>query len=218
MLTKYDLKIKEYVEELFENAPKNKKSMEFKEELLANLLEKYNDSVESGMEKEVAYNKVIGSIGNVEDLFGEEDVITQTKQSIGRKKHARNIAIAVMLYILSPVCVIIFDNFGNEEFGVILMFVFIAAATGLIIYTNMINTKYKKQDDTLVEDFKEWQSTKSTNYKAYKAAKSAISAITVAVYLLVSFMTFQWWITWIIFLIGGAIEKAAKAYFEIKEM
>lgn len=218
MLTKYDLKIKEYVEELFENAPKNKKSMEFKEELLANLLEKYNDSVESGMEKEVAYNKVIGSIGNVEDLFGEEDVITQTKQSISRKKHARNIAIAVMLYILSPVCVIIFDNFGNEEFGVILMFVFIAAATGLIIYTNMTNTKYKKQDDTLVEDFKEWQSTKSTNYKAYKAAKSAISAITVAVYLLVSFMTFQWWITWIIFLIGGAIEKAAKAYFEIKEM
>lgn len=218
MLTKYDLKIKEYVEELFENAPKNKKSMEFKEELLANLLEKYNDSVESGMEKEVAYNKVIGSIGNVEDLFGEEDVITQTKQSISKKKHARNIAIAVMLYILSPVCVIIFDNFGNEEFGVILMFVFIAAATGLIIYTNMTNAKYKKQDDTLVEDFKEWQSTKSRNYKAYKAAKSAISAITVAVYLLVSFMTFQWWITWIIFLIGGAIEKVAKAYFEIKEM
>lgn len=218
MLTKYDLKIKEYVEELFENAPKNKKSMEFKEELLANLLEKYNDSVESGMEKEVAYNKVIGSIGNVEDLFGEEDVITQTKQSISKKKHARNIAIAVMLYILSPVCVIIFDNFGNEEFGVILMFVFIAAATGLIIYTNMTNAKYKKQDDTLVEDFKEWQSTKSRNYKAYKSAKSAISAITVAVYLLVSFMTFQWWITWIIFLIGGAIEKVAKAYFEIKEM
>ena len=218
MLTKYDLKIKEYVEELFENAPQNKKSMEFKEELLANLLEKYNDLVESGTEREVAYNKVIGSIGNVEDLFGEEDIITQTKQSFSRKKHARNIAIAIMLYILSPVCVIIFENFGNEDFGVILMFIFIAAATGLIIYTNMTNPKYKKQDDTIVEDFKEWQSTKSRNYRAYKAAKSAISAITVAVYLLVSFMTLQWWITWIIFLIGGAIEKAVKAYFEIKEM
>ena len=116
------------------------------------------------------------------------------------------------------VCVIISDNFGNEDLGVILMFVFIAAATGLIIYTNMVNPKYQKQDDTLVEDFKEWQSTKSKNYKAYKAAKSAISAITVAVYLLISFMTFQWWITWIIFLIGGAVEKAVKAYFEIKEM
>ncbi len=59
MLTKYDLKIKEYVEDLFENAPKNKRTMEFKEELLANLLEKYNDLVESGVEREVAYNKVI---------------------------------------------------------------------------------------------------------------------------------------------------------------
>ena len=98
------------------------------------------------MEKEVAYNKVIGSIGNVEDLFGEGDIITQTKQSFSRKKHARNIAIAVMLYILSPVCVIIFDNFGNEDLGLILMFVFIALATGLIIYTSMVNTKYKKQE------------------------------------------------------------------------
>ena len=32
MLTKYNLKIEEYVDELFENAPNNKKSMEFKEE------------------------------------------------------------------------------------------------------------------------------------------------------------------------------------------
>ncbi|WP_343003751.1 hypothetical protein [Clostridium sp. 2218st1_F5_2218SCRN_220325] len=123
-----------------------------------------------------------------------------------------------MLYILSPVCVIIADNFGKEDVGIVLMFVFIAAATGIIIYSNMVNTKYKKQEDTIVEDFKEWQSTKSRNYKAYKSIKSVITAITVTIYLLVSFLTFQWWITWIIFLIGGAVQRAVKAYFEIKEM
>ncbi|WP_455541994.1 permease prefix domain 1-containing protein [Intestinibacter sp.] len=218
MLTKYDLKIKEYVEELFQNAPQNKKTIEFKEELLSNLLEKYNDLVESGMEREVAYNKVIGSIGNVEDLFEEGNIIVETKESFSRKKHARNIAIAVMMYILSPVCVIITDNWGNENLGVIFMFILIAAATGLIIYTSMSNVKYKKQEDTIVEEFKEWKSTKSNNYRAYRATKSAISAITVVVYLVVSFITFEWWITWIIFIIGVAIEKVAKAYFEIKEM
>ncbi len=218
MLTKYDLKIKEYVEELFQNAPQNKKTIEFKEELLSNLLEKYNDLVESGMEREVAYNKVIGSIGNVEDLFEDGDIIVETKESFSRKKHARNIAIAVMMYILSPVCVIITDNWGNENLGVIFMFILVAAATGLIIYTSMSNAKYKKQDDTIVEEFKEWKSTKSNNYRAYRATKSAISAITVAVYLVVSFITFEWWITWIIFIIGVAIEKVVKAYFEIKEM
>ena len=98
------------------------------------------------------------------------------------------------------------------------MFVLIAAATGLIIYTNMSRPKYNKQDDTIVEEFKEWQSTKSSNYRAYKSIKSAITSITVVVYLLVSFLTFQWWITWIIFLIGGAVEKAVKAYFEMKEI
>ena len=217
MLTKYDLKIEEYVDELFENAPNNKKTMEFKEELLANLLEKYNDLVESGMEREAAYNKVIGSIGNIDDLF-EDDAIKETKESSDKKKYARNIAIAVMMYILCPVSVILSDVWGNETLGIVIMFVLIACATGLIIYTNMSRPKYNKQDDTIVEEFKEWQSTKSSNYRAYKSIKSAITSITVVVYLLVSFLTFQWWITWVIFLIGGAVEKAVKAYFEMKEI
>ena len=217
MLTKYDLKIEEYVDELFENAPNNKKTMEFKEELLANLLEKYNDLVESGMEREAAYNKVVGSIGNIDDLF-EDDAIKETKEISDKKKYARNIAIAVMMYILCPVSVILSDVWGNETLGIVIMFVLIACATGLIIYTNMSRPKYNKQDDTIVEEFKEWQSTKSSNYRAYKSIKSAITSITVVVYLLVSFLTFQWWITWIIFLIGGAVEKAVKAYFEMKEI
>lgn len=217
MLTKYDLKIEEYVNELFENAPNNKKSMEFKEELLANLLEKYNDLVQSGMEREAAYNKVVGSIGNIDDLF-EDDAIKETKEISDKKKYARNIAIAVMMYILCPVSVILSDVWGNETLGIVIMFVLIACATGLIIYTNMSRPKYNKQDDTIVEEFKEWQSTKSSNYRAYKSIKSAITSITVVVYLLVSFLTFQWWITWVIFLIGGAVEKAVKAYFEMKEI
>ena len=217
MLTKYDLKIEEYVDELFENAPNNKKTMEFKEELLANLLEKYNDLVQSGMEREAAYNKVIGSIGNIDDLF-EDDAIKETKEISDKKKYARNIAIAVMMYILCPVSVILSDVWGNETLGIVIMFVLIACATGLIIYTNMSRPKYNKQDDTIVEEFKEWQSTKSSNYRAYKSIKSAITSITVVVYLLVSFLTFQWWITWVIFLIGGAVEKAVKAYFEMKEI
>lgn len=217
MLTKYNLKIEEYVDELFENAPNNKKTMEFKEELLANLLEKYNDLVESGMEREAAYNKVVGSIGNIDNLF-EDDAIKETKESSDKKKYARNIAIAVMMYILSPVSVILSEVWGNEILGIVIMFVLIACATGLIIYTNMSRPKYNRQDDTMVEEFKEWQSAKSNNYRAYKSVKSAITSITVVVYLLVSFLTFQWWITWIIFLIGGAVEKAVKAYFEMKEI
>ena len=86
MFTRYDLKIEEYVDELFENVPKNKKTMDFKEELLANLIEKHNDLVQSGMDEEAAYNKVIGSIGNIEDLF-EEDVVKETKESSSKKKH-----------------------------------------------------------------------------------------------------------------------------------
>ena len=41
-------KLQKRIEELFENAPKTRKTNELKEELLANLIDKYNDLVDSG--------------------------------------------------------------------------------------------------------------------------------------------------------------------------
>lgn len=60
---------KDYVNELFENESKSMRTDEFKEELLANLLDKYYDLLESKVDDERAYNKVISSIGNIDDLF-----------------------------------------------------------------------------------------------------------------------------------------------------
>lgn len=217
MIGNYEIKIKEYVQELFENAPKNRKTEEFKEELLANLLDKYYDLLQSNIDDETAYNKVISSIGNIDNLF-EKDPLEMTKESWDKKKSAKITAISVMMYILCPVSVIVFGSIGFEVLGIAIMFLLIAGSTGLIIYNNMTKPQYIKQDDTLVEDFREWQSTANKGRRVRKSIESAMWAIITALYLLISFTTFAWHITWIIFIIGAAIEKIIRAYFEYKEI
>lgn len=217
MIGNYELKIKEYVNELFENVPKSRRTEEFKEELLANLLDKYYDLLENNECDETAYNKVIASIGNIDDLF-ERDVVKMTKESWDRKRSAKITAIAVMMYILCPVSVIVLETVGMETLGIVIMFCLIAGATGLLIYNNMTKPQYLKQDDTLVEEFKEWKSTTTKTRRVRNSISSAMWAIITALYLIISFTTMAWNITWIIFVIGAAIEKVIKAYFEYKEL
>lgn len=217
MIGNNEIKIKDYVQELFENAPKNRRTEEFKEELLANLLDKYYDLLQSNMDDEMAYNKVISSIGNIDNLF-EKDLLEITKESWDKKKSAKITAISVMMYILCPVSVIVFGSIGFETLGVVIMFLLIAGATGLLIYNNMTKPQYMKQDDTLVEDFKEWKSTTNKSRRVRKSIESAMWAIITAIYLLISFTTCAWHITWIMFVIGAAIEKVIRAYFEYKEI
>ncbi|MEG0856317.1 MAG: permease prefix domain 1-containing protein [Terrisporobacter sp.] len=217
MIGNYELKIKEYVNNLFENAPKTRRTDEFKEELLANLLDKYYDLLDSRVDNETAYNKVISSIGNIDDLF-QKDAVKITKDSWDKRKSAKITAIAVMMYILSPVSIIIFENIGMETLGIVIMFALIAGATGMLIYNNMTKPQYLKQDDTLVEEFKEWKSATTKTRRVRNSVSSAMWAIITAIYLLVSFMTGAWHITWIVFVIGSAIEQAIKAYFEYKEL
>lgn len=217
MIGNYELKIKDYVNELFENTPKTRKTEEFKEELLANLLDKYYDLLENKVDDEVAYNKVISSIGNIDNLF-EIDPMTMTKESWDKRKSAKITAIAVMMYVLCPVSVIIFETIGMETLGIVIMFVLIAGATGMLIYNNMTKPQYLKQDDTLVEEFKEWKSATTKARRVRNSISIAMWAIINAIYLLLSFTTGAWHITWIIFVIGAAFEKAIKAYFEYKEL
>lgn len=134
----------------------------------------------------------------------------QIEQS--RRRSALCVSIAVMLYILCVIPVILW-----EEYGVIAMFAMVAVATGLLIYNNMTKLGYKKSDDSMVEEFKEWQDQSSDQKKLYKAIKGAITSLVIVIYIVVSFTTHAWHITWVIFLIGAAIENIVKALFELKQ-
>lgn len=212
-------KIRIYVEDLFAGTAPSRKAVELKEEMIQNLTEKYNDLISEGKTPEAAYNIAIAGIGDVSFLLKdlEKDTVRPEVVEAARRRTAMLTAIAIMLYIVSVIPVILFAAvLGNPITGVILMFVIIAAATGLLIYNGMTKPKYYK-NDTMVEEFKEWQTGNQDERALRKAIHSALWTITVAIYLVVSMLTHMWHITWLIFIVAVAIEAIMNAFFTMKK-
>ena len=67
-------KIENYVNDLFKDIAKTRKSEELKEELIADLEEKYKDLKENGKSEKDAYNEVISGIGDIDILLKDLEV------------------------------------------------------------------------------------------------------------------------------------------------
>lgn len=216
-------KLRNYIEFLFEDAPKIKEVIELKEEMLQNLIDKYNDLVSEGKSNEAAYNIATASIGDVNDLIEQLKNRPTYQQGFekemleSKKRSALLTSIAVMLYIMSVIPVMLLGEIGTGIIGVVIMFVMIAIATGLIIYNSMSKPKYLKKDQTVVEEFKAWKANSVEKNALYKSICGAMWSIIVVIYFIISFMTMAWHITWVVFLIGSAIQGIIHAIFELKK-
>lgn len=216
-------RLRTYMDHLFSEVKPSRKSVELKEEILQNLTDKYNDLLAEGKTSEAAYNIAIASIGDTDELLGglKNDgmypSVTSEEMERGRRKSALFTAIAVAIYIISILPPILLgDTILGDTVAPAMMFAMIALATGLIVYGHMSRPRYKKADDSIVEEFKEWQYQTDSDKRAYKAIISAMWSLITVVYFIVSFMTMAWYITWVIFLIGCAIQEIIKAVYELK--
>lgn len=215
-------RIRAHVEALFENAPTTKKVYELKEELLSNLFEKYSDLTARGYSEEQAYSTVIEGIGDVDELIRgltEVNPLDWHAMQEERKKTATVVSVSVGLYILSVVQLIalaIIMPYRGGEIGVVLMFLIIAAATCLLIYHFMSRPVYRRQDDTVIEEFKEWKGKNTREKRIQSSISSIVWTLIVAIYLLISFIFGIWHISWIIFIIGAAIQSVIKLLFDLK--
>lgn len=215
-------RLRNKVDELFAGAPRTRRANDLKEELLANLTDKYNDLIAAGKSEDEAYNDVVDGIGDVDELLRglkESDVFNYEKREKERRKYALTLAVSVSLYILSVVITILgVSVFGDSGvISVCIMLAIIAVATGLIIYATVSRPKYVKEDGSMVEEFKEWKSVHSERNKILQSVKSIMWTLIVVVYLLISFMSGEWGITWIIFIIGAALERIIVLVFQLKE-
>jgi len=206
-------KLRRYIDDLFANAPSTVRAVELKEELYQNLTDKYNDLIAEGKSEESAFNIAIASIGDVDSLISGLSVQKHAVNDKAKKRSALLVAIAISLYILSPVPIILLQ----DEMGVMALFLFVAVATGLLIYNGVTRERYVKTDDTMVEDFKEWKQNSKQKNKAVEAIVGSFWLIAVCVYIVVSFMTGAWHITWIIFLIAAAISSLIRGLFMLKQ-
>ncbi len=216
-------KLRNIVESLFEEAPQTKKAFELKEELVSNLAEKYNDLVASGRTPEEAYNSVVAGIGDVDELIKglkQNDSLNQEKEVLARKKTALVVSGSVGLYVLSIIVLIVCAELLriDDVLAVILFLVIATIPTCLLIYHFMTQPHYKKSDDTLVEDFKEWKQGSKYKKELYNSVSSIMWTLTVIIYLLASFVFHIWAFSWIIFIIGAVVQQIIRLIFSLSNM
>ena len=142
-------KLKSYVNGLFADCPKTKKAQELKEEILSNLSEHFNEAIKNGYSENDAYTEAISKLGNIDELLQSimPDKDLAEKINLYKKKHAKFTSIGVMLYILGTAIflaipgVAAVTNKGDISLcgliGLIILLIFVAVATGLIVFVNM---------------------------------------------------------------------------------
>jgi len=218
-------KIKNYVDVLFKDIPGTKKAQELKEEILSTLNDHFEEHIAEGKSENQAYTEALGDLGDIDELLKDLEPEAELKGKIDayRAKRAKTTAVSVALYILSVIFVIGFAgisellNLGNTELmgiiGVICMFLCIAVATGLIIYTNM----------SIPQDVAQYihESKKTLRYNGDSKSLRFLAAfmkvywmVVLIAYLGISFATGRWAWTWLIWVIASAIKEAIYIFFD----
>ncbi|MBC8531889.1 permease prefix domain 1-containing protein [Gehongia tenuis] len=207
-------RIREYLERAFAHAPQTAKVLELKEELFANLVDKYQDQLNNGASEEEAYNVVIGGIGDISDLIASME---EPRDVDAKRRRAAITAVAVALYILSPFLFLVGEElFHLEMLGMFLFFGCIAVATAMLIYVHMTKPE-TNPEETMVEDFKKWRRQSARSEAAQGSLRSAFWLIVVVIYFGVSFYFGIWGYSWLIFIIGAAIDRLVSGLWHLKE-
>lgn len=219
-------KIKNYVDVLFNDVPMTRKAAELKEEILSTMSEHFEAHVAEGKSENQAYTEALADMGDIDTLLESLAPERELKPRIEeyRQKKAKNTAIAVMLYIIGvvaqcapPAICAVFEH-GNEDkagvIGFICMLLFVAAATGLLIYTKM---SVPQDVEPYLVKKKEKFDTSTERGRRLSAMSKLYWMIVTIVYLGISFWTMAWYITWLIWLIASALWQAIMLFSGDKE-
>ncbi|MDY3618292.1 permease prefix domain 1-containing protein [Agathobaculum sp.] len=218
--------IRNYVEALFASLPKTKDIVQMKLDMLENLEEKYHAYLAEGKNENEAAGLVIASIGSLDDLRAELGLSEETSEAPLEDARTADpalaaeyrkfktsmgvgIAVAVALFILSPVSYIFGVSVFSKTVGIFLFFLCIAAGVGLCIlfgvreeyYEDMLGLK-KKDDEG---------SGRLT--KLFSAIAFPIAAV---IYLCLGFFADLWHPGWIIFVVTGVLTGAIAAIEEYR--
>lgn len=210
--------LRTYIDKIFESAPKTRAAYELKEELVANSTERYLDLVEEKIPEKEALDIVINSIGDINELFPDVDTKKQVLSSAHEnlKKTALYKSLAIGMYIIGFCVMVAVSEFTPyESLGFILMILIAAIATCILVYVSMAYPNYKKKDETVVEEFKEWNSSQKRNKSIRGSVNTIVWMITLILYFVISFTTMAWQITWITFLIGGCAQAIVNLLFQL---
>ena len=221
-------KIRQHFNQIFAEAPKTRKALDLKQEMVQNALDKYDDMVADGYSEEDAYRNVIESIGDVSELFPEmEEKNLLTLSEKDRKKKAMLTAVAVGMYIFAAAVFLFFGSINGiaDEFdisftvlGLVVALLICIAPTVMLVYAaNMYPDYTKKDENNMVESYKEARYNSNRETAVRKSINSIIWTLAVVLYFIISFVSFDWEITWVIFPMALCVQSIVRLIFSLKE-
>lgn len=233
-----NLRIRKYMDQLFENAPVNRRTMELKEELIANALEKYNDLTLRGYGEDEAFQLVAGSIGDVQQLFAEMGTDDDYSHAYylqwareAQEKKAALAAVSTGLFLLAGAVLVIFlllywynvkviyingQNLNLLGIGIALLICIVPVS--LLVYAHKIQPPEELMEYTAdrTSSNSEIRKQRRKRFKQIKGSLEGLMWLLIVIfYFIVSFASHAWYITWIIFLGGAAVECLLNALTKI---
>ena len=197
---------------------------DIKQEILQNTLDRYDDLIAQGKPAGEAYRQAIAGIGDVNEIINGKDApdfveenrepvyapmpeFEGTAPAVSRMMRA----IAIFLYIISPVPLFLFSIANWTEVGLCCLLVIVAIATALLLLFKGPGSKEKNQE------YVEVPRNPSSHNALKKSIGSLISTVGLVVYFIISFATGAWFITWLIFPIIGAVKGVVNSCIDLKE-
>ena len=238
-------KLREYIDMIFADAPDSARVRDLKEEMYANVCDKYDDLISEGKSESVAYNISIASIGDISELLGsmsdgqsggdfrEEGAFNAftSAQYEEIKKYRRNsgimTSVAVSLYIICWVPLVAISAIAEacganadlwSTVGLGIMAVIVAAATALMILKSSVRPEFLKSKDLDVDGDRIEKSEEMQKRKnpLLKAICRVIWVIAWMSFLLLGICEGLWHPGWIVFLVATALENIIDTIFSYK--
>ncbi len=234
--------IKEYVEELFQNAPKDEATNGIKEEMTYHLNAKFEDLVRSGMSKEKAFLEVIAGVGNVQEIvenarssgsvstvYDEEDYEVKVIKKSPKKNELLGLISGTYWLIITAIYIIwsfgsifLFRNGYTMSYSWVI-FVFGAAGqlaiTALYEYRQMMKISDGKTAHMGVRHGEEKILYHKRRIK--QSISGLIWTLTTAIYIVVNFtctywgMGHIWSFSWVIFIFAAIVQNFVQILLKV---
>ena len=198
-----------YVDLLFAGATD---AEDIKQEILQNTLDRYDDLLSQGKTPEAAYRLAISSIGDINEILGtplQNPAPSGESNTEGDRKSRTKQAVAIAMYIASPIPLFVLGDMGHGTLGLCLLLLLVAAATALLVTT--------AKDDPEKPEMSNPSENITPQEELRRSIARTIRIAALAMFLILSFLTGAWFITWLIFPIASAIRGVILACIDLKE-
>ena len=206
-------RLRTFVDALFENAPTTPRVYDLKEELLANLEEKYSDLLAAGASEADAYTHVVAGIGDAEALIASltnEQEESSASPEEARARTAQVVATSAFLYCLAIAARLLVRMVLGQTLGWVAFWVVAGFATAQTVYHFMTHPGGYAAAMRL-------PTSRKRRRQLFGTFSSILWLSTTIIYFVYSFTFGGWRLSWLVFLVATILQQVLRLIMRLED-